>query len=182
MNITVIGAGNWGTAIALRLNDGGHRVTLVARRMDFALELCSERENKTYLAGFRFPDTLQIACELNPALMEADIVLLACPSFAIRETVKNIKAVLSEARQLEMVLSLAKGIEKESLKLPCQIIGEILPEIPSGILTGPNYANEVARGCFTGMVLASEGDETLVKSIQEGLSSETLRIYRSGDI
>ena len=86
MNFCILGAGAWGTAMAVYLSKIVHSVSLVPRRMDHALALSSERENKDYLPGIAFDPDLQIGCALRPVLMECDYVFLACPSHALRET------------------------------------------------------------------------------------------------
>ncbi|HTQ30724.1 MAG TPA: FAD-dependent oxidoreductase, partial [Opitutaceae bacterium] len=109
MNIAVIGAGAWGTAFALHLTRLGHTVTLVPRRFEQALALSSAHENADYLPGVTLPPSLQIGHELAPVLMEAEAALLACPAQAVRETCRRVRDGLGLARQLQLVISLAKG-------------------------------------------------------------------------
>src|SRR3954463_13108479 len=155
MNFAVIGAGAWGTAFAIHLSRLGHTVTLVPRRFEQALAIASTRENADYLPGFKLPLSIQVGHELTPVLMEAEVVLLACPSQALRETCERVKANLGLATQLRLVVSLAKGLEHGSYLRPTEIISAILPSLLAGALTGPTNAAEVGRGKPAAMVLAT---------------------------
>ena len=111
MNFCVIGTGAWGTAFALHLVRLGHTVTLVARRLDHATRIASERENADYLPGVALPLNLQIGYELKPALMEADVVILASPSHGLREWCRKVQAPGPEPTRLWAAISLSKGLE-----------------------------------------------------------------------
>ncbi|GAB5559507.1 MAG: NAD(P)H-dependent glycerol-3-phosphate dehydrogenase [Synoicihabitans sp.] len=182
MNFAVIGAGAWGTAMAIHLSRSGHTVTLVPRRFEHALELSSQRMNEDYLPGVALPPSLQIGHELRPVLMEAEIVLLACPAQALRETVTRMRAAMDLATELKLVLSLAKGLELGTHERPTQVIKSVLPEIPAGVLTGPTNAAEVAQGFPAAMVLAAHAEDELVEQLQAQISGPTLRVYSSSDV
>lgn len=183
MNIVVVGAGAWGTAFALHLSRLGHTVTLVPRRFEQALALASTRENTDYLPGFRLPQSLQLGHELAPVLMEAELVLLACPSQALRETAARVHAALGLATALRLVVSLAKGLELGTHLRPTEVLAAALPGRAVGSLTGPTNAAEVAAGKPAAMVLAATGaDEALLAAVQAALSGPTLRVYRSEDV
>ena len=183
MNIVVVGAGAWGTAFALHLSRLGHTLTLVPRRFEQALALASTRENPDYLPGHPLPQSIQIAHELAPVLMEAELVLLACPSQALRETGARVAAGLGLATQLKLVLSLAKGLELDTHLRPTEVLATVLPGIAVGCLTGPTNAAEVAAGKPAAMVLAATGaDAALLAAVQIALSGPTLRVYRSDDV
>ena len=183
MNIVVVGAGAWGTAFALHLSRLGHTVTLAPRRFEQALALASTRENPDYLPGHRLPQSIQIAHELAPVLMEAELVLLACPSQALRETCARVAAGLGLATQLKLVVSLAKGLELGTHLRPTEVMAAVLPGIAVGCLTGPTNAGEVAAGKPAAMVLAATGaDAALLAAVQAALSGPTLRVYLSDDV
>ncbi len=182
MNFAIIGAGAWGTAFAVHLCKSGHTVSLVPRRFEQALELGSARENVEYLPGVELPLSLQIGYELTPVLMEADVVLMACPSQALRETCGRVRAGLGLATRLRLVLSLAKGLEVGTHKRPSEVIAEVLPEYASGSLTGPTNAAEVAQGRPAAMVLAATGEDAFLAEAQAALSGPTLRVYTSDDV
>ncbi len=182
MNITVLGAGAWGTAMALHLHRLGHRVSLAPRRMEQALKLASGRENTDYLPGYRLPLDLQIGCEVRPLIMEADVVVLACPTVGLADCCEALKKEIGVAEKLRMVITLCKGMELDSLRLPSEVVREILPAPACGTLTGPSYAGEVADGKPTALVLASNAPEELACEVQQAFSGESLRIYRSDDL
>ena len=183
MNIVVVGAGAWGTAFALHLCRLGHTVTLAPRRFEQALALASTRENADYLPGFKLPQSVQIGHELTPVLMEAELVLLACPSQALRETAARVQASRGLATRLKLVLSLAKGLELGTHLRPAEVMAAVLPGLAVGSLTGPTNAAEVASGKPCAMVLAAQGaDAALLAEVQTALSGPTLRVYRSDDV
>ncbi|WP_043582720.1 NAD(P)H-dependent glycerol-3-phosphate dehydrogenase [Geminisphaera colitermitum] len=202
MNFAVIGAGAWGTAFAIHLARLNHTVTLVPRRFEQALALASARENADYLPGIPLPASLQIGHELTPVLMEAEVIVVACPSQALRQTCENIRANLGLATQMKLVVSLAKGLELSTHKRPSEVINEVLPGVIASSLTGPTNAAEVARGKPAAMVFAAalpsapaalDGDASpppplppplteYLKTVQAALSGPTLRVYLGSDI
>jgi len=182
MNVVVIGAGAWGTAFALHLGKCGHTVSLAPRRFDQAIALASTHENREYLPGVALPLSLQIGHELGPLVMEADTILLACPSQALRETCERLGAALSNATRNPRVLSLAKGLELGTHLRPSQVIAAVLPQVLVGTLTGPTNAGEIARGMPAAMVLAAERGGLDLVPVQAALSSSQLRVYTSGDL
>lgn len=182
MNCCILGAGAWGTAMALHLDRCGHSVTLVPRRMEHALEIASSRENRDYLSGYKLPHTIQIGCELEPVLMEAEVVFLACPSKALRALCESIKPHLEAAWQLKLCLIMCKGLELETFKTPAEIVGEALPGIACGVLSGPTFAGEVADGKPTAVVLAVGDDCEDPERYQMAFSNTGLRAYLSEDV
>ncbi|AKC84095.1 glycerol-3-phosphate dehydrogenase [Verrucomicrobia bacterium IMCC26134] len=183
MNIVVIGAGAWGTAFALHLSRLGHTVTLAPRRFEQALALASTRENTDYLPGYVLPQSVQIAHELSPVLMEAELVVLACPSQVLRETCGRMAEGLAQATQLRLVVSLVKGLELGSHLRPTEVMAALLPGRAVGCLSGPTNAAEVAAGKPCAMVLAASGvDEAYLATVQAALSGPGLRVYRGDDV
>lgn len=182
MNFVVVGAGAWGTAFALHLDRVGHTVTLVPRRFEHAVALSSAHENQDYLPGVTLPLSIQIGHELTPVLMEADVVMLACPAQALRETCERIRANLGLATRLKMVVSLAKGLELGTHLRPTEVISSVLPDVIAASLTGPTNAAEVARGRPSAMVLAAGRSDDTVRAVQAALSGGTLRVYTSDDV
>lgn len=179
MNFSVLGAGAWGTAMAVHLHRLGHTVTLIPRRFEQALEIASQRRNADYLPEVFLPLTLQIGHEIKPALMEADVVLVASPTKGVREWAERVKANVGLARNPLVFVSLTKGLEPDSFLRPTEVFGSVLPQYRQAVLTGPTNALEVARGKPTAMVLAGEGD---LKEVQDAVSGESLRVYRSSDL
>ncbi|MGB0409323.1 MAG: NAD(P)H-dependent glycerol-3-phosphate dehydrogenase [Opitutales bacterium] len=182
MNCCILGAGAWGTAMALHLDRCGHSVTLVPRRMEQALSIASSRENVDYLPGFKLPQTIQIGCEVGPALMEAEVVFFACPSQAVRDLAEQVRPHLDEAWQLKLCIVMCKGLEFDTFKTPAEILEESLPGIACGVLSGPTNAAEVAAGKPTAAVLALPAKVENVDRYQTAFSNESLRCYHATDV
>jgi len=181
MNCVIFGAGAWGTAMALHLSRQGQTVTLVPRRLEQALALSSARENTDYLPGFKFDPSLQIGLEPLPALMEADILFLACPS-------KGLPALLSQIgphvknSSVRMAISLCKGLDQTTLKRPTELMAEAFGSLPVATLSGPSNAEEVARGLPTALVLAAARADDTLREVQSAISGPSLRLYTSTDL
>lgn len=182
MNICILGAGAWGTAIALHMDRCGHAVTLVPRRFEQALALASTRENVDYLPGFTLPHRIQIGSELEPVLMEAEVVILACPSKGLRDLCQRVVDATQSAWQLKLFITLCKGLELESFKGPCEIVSEFFPDIACGVLSGPTYAGEVAQGKPTAMTLAVGQEVSDGARYQSAFSNAAMRVYLSNDV
>lgn len=128
------------------------------------------------------PPSLQIGHELVPVMMEAEVVMLACPAQAIRETATRLKESLTLATELKLVVSLAKGLELGTHARPSQVIHSVLPNVPAGCLTGPTNAGEVGQGLPAAMVLAANDEEELLARVQSQISGPSLRVYTSSDV
>lgn len=182
MNFVVVGAGAWGTAFALHLLRAGRRVTLVPRRQDQARALQSSRENVEYLATVRLPPELEITASLADAMAEADVVLLASPAQALEQTCGRVREAAPPGRRMQLVITLAKGLELGSHRRPSEVIAETLPAVPVGSLTGPTNALEVACAQPSAMVLAVGSDVGCAEAVQAAISSPTLRVYTTTDL
>ncbi len=182
MNICILGAGAWGTAMAVHLSRFEHIVTLVPRRLDLAMEIATTRENKRYLPGFYLDSSVQIGREIKPVIMEADTVFLACPSKYLRALCGHVRSHLEEARQLKLIITLSKGLEEKTNKTPFEVIKEIIPDCSIGTLCGPSSAGEVAAGKPTAIVFATSKNNEVTKSLQQAISNENLRVYTSQDV
>lgn len=182
MKFAVIGAGAWGTAFAAHLARAGRPVTLVPRRTEHAAAIQQARENTDYLPGVTLPAELVITADLAGAVKDAGVILLACPSQALRETGRRLRAVLPPTG-LSMVLSLAKGLELHTHLRPSEVLADVLPGVPAGSLSGPTNAEEVAQGRPAAMVLAVGGGTPAdLTAVQRLMSSCSLRVYTSGDV
>lgn len=179
MNFCVIGAGAWGTAFAVHLARMGHPVSLAPRRDDHAAALRQSRENADYLPGIRLPDTITVDSRLHESASGAEVVLLACPAQALRDTCRRLKPCLPAGAP--WVLSLSKGLELGTHLRPSQVMAQELESVRIAALTGPTNAAEVARGQPAAMVLAATAPAEL-PSLQSALSSVTLRVYTGDDL
>ncbi len=173
----VVGAGSWGTTIALLLAGKGP-TTLWARSPALAEQLMACRENPRYLPGVALPATLRATSSLPDAVADAAVVLVAVPSHGFRAVLHAMEPVLP-ARAA--VISLAKGIEEGTSRRMSEIVADVLPGRPSGVLTGPNLSHEVAAGHPAATVVACD-DEEVARRVQEALHCSTFRVYTGTDV
>lgn len=176
MKIAVLAAGAWGTALALAFA-ARHPVTLWAREADLVEEMQARRENLRFLPGFPFPDTLEITGDLQAAVQQAGLVLVATPIAGLRPTVR---ALAAQGVRLPL-LWVCKGFEAGSGKLPHQVVQEEMPGVPCGVLSGPSFAQEVAGGQPTAITLAAR-DADFARAMAQELHGGHLRIYASDDL
>jgi glycerol-3-phosphate dehydrogenase (NAD(P)+) len=175
---TVLGAGAWGTAIAVILARAGHRTTLGVRR-DAQLKLMLRgRENQTYLPGIRLPDEIELTDRWADAVASADVIMMAIPSSYAR---KAMSPVAPAIRPDATIVSATKGIEPDSLKTMTAMLREIVPaSVRCAALSGPGFAAEVARGKPAALVAAAV-DESTASTVQDLFAGPALRVYRSTD-
>ena len=179
MQIGCIGAGSWGTTLAVYLADLGHSVSILAYEPDQIVRLREERENATYLPGITFPDTLSVASTIDE-LVDVPLLLVATPTQYVRSSLSSLVGRLSPDT---LIVNASKGIEKNSELRVSEIIEDVLG-IPSGevvTLSGPSHAEEVSRGVPTALVAGSESLEN-AHAVQQVCNSEKLRVYTSSDL
>lgn len=174
--ITVLGSGGWGIALALTAYDCGHSVTLWSPFEQEVAELSKKRTNEKLLNGITVPIDIKITTDINFAVGSL-ITIIAVPSTAVR----SVAAKLAGIKNHGIVVNVAKGFEKETLKRLSEVIAEELPHDNIAVLSGPSHAEEVARRIPTSLVAVSESF-TAAEIIQSVLSNEFLRIYTSDDM
>jgi len=175
--VAVIGAGSWGTTIALLLSAKGP-TTLWARSEEVASALATTRENARYLPGLLLPPSLRATASLAEAVADAGTVLVAVPSHGFRAVLESMAPVLAGGAA---IVSLAKGIEAGTNRRMSEIVAEVLPGHPVGVLTGPNLSHEVAAGQPAATVVACE-DESVARRVQSLLHCGTFRVYTGTDV
>ncbi|MCX7750146.1 MAG: NAD(P)-dependent glycerol-3-phosphate dehydrogenase [Candidatus Bipolaricaulota bacterium] len=180
MRWTVLGGGGWGTAIARLLARRGEPTTLWVRSPERAAELARDRENRRYLPGVELPASLHITAELATAVKGADVLVFAVPSFAMRATARRVRDSLG-GHVPKAVLSLAKGLERDTLCTMTEVLAEELPGVPAFALSGPSHAEEVGRDEPTAVVLAGR-DRALGAEVQRALMTDRFRVYLSTDV
>jgi glycerol-3-phosphate dehydrogenase (NAD(P)+) len=177
--IAVLGAGAWGTALAISLaRHGGHQLTLWAHSPAHAEELADSGENLRYLPGFVLPADIRITPRLPEAVSGAEVVLCVTPAQAMRSVMEAIAPHLAPA---QVILSASKGIEEKTFLRMAQVAAEHAPENPFGTLGGPSFAQEVAAAMPTAITIATE-DPALGKKLQDDFTSASLRVYRNEDV
>ncbi|MBE6915463.1 MAG: NAD(P)-dependent glycerol-3-phosphate dehydrogenase [Ruminococcaceae bacterium] len=178
MKISVFGSGGWGTALAVLLAKNDHDVTLWSYRKDQITELERDRENRKHLPGVEFPDNLKLSPEIAFA-RDADLLVMAVPSFAVRDTAKQVRPYL---KQGTIVVSVSKGIDRESGKCYTSVLRDSLGDgYPIVALSGPSHAEEVGREIPTAIISASE-DQTAAETVQRVFMNANFRVYTSSDV
>jgi glycerol-3-phosphate dehydrogenase (NAD(P)+) len=173
----VIGAGAWGTTLAIKLA-AEHPVTLWAHTQDAAATLLTDGENRRYLPGVPFPDGLEVTADDGSLAAPYDVYLLAVPSAHVRATLRRLAAHL---RPGAAFLSVVKGIEQGSHRRVSEIIEDELPGPRVAVLSGPNLAREIADGKPAGTVVAS-ADAGLAGALASVLVSDRFRVYTNPDV
>jgi glycerol-3-phosphate dehydrogenase (NAD(P)+) len=177
MRITVLGAGAWGTALAIHLARQ-HSVLLWARNSEQVAAMQQARANPRYLGDYSFPDTLQLESDLHTALNAADLILSVVPTSGFRYILGEIRASGCKAP----VVWANKGLERGTAKLMHEVVAEELPASQfRGILSGPSFAGELAKGLPTAMTLASVDDD-FARTAAAAMHGGTVRVYTSNDV
>lgn len=183
MKITVLGAGAWGTALSIVLCENDHAVNLWSWQAQHAELMAQQRTNQQFLPGVALPPSLSISHDIEQALTEAELVVVVAPSHAVRSTM--VAAAPWIAEQANVVCA-TKGIEEQSLLLMTEVILDVLAQHRSawrgqvGVISGPSFAQEVARAVPTNVVAASTDSEFCL-SLQRTFATGWLRVYSSPD-
>ena len=174
----VIGAGSWGTALALEVARRGQPVRLWARDAALAAAITSTRENPRYLPGIRLPDGLVATADPFEALRGADLAILVVPSHFARGV---FEPMVPQVPLGTMLVSATKGLEPGTMLRMSQVLGELAPGRPVAALSGPSFAREVALGKPTALVVAS-ADASAARRLQERLTAPAFRLYTNRDL
>lgn len=176
--IGVIGAGSWGTALAILLNENGHSVTLWSHRKEEAERIQKTRVNESKLAGIRIPEGITVTSDLDLAVTGKKVCVVVVPSACMRETALRMKPYVAPGT---MVISASKGIEEATLNTMTDVLEEVLPEASVSVLSGPSHAEEVAKGLPTTCVIGSH-EELTARYLQKLFMSPCFRVYISSDM
>lgn len=176
--ISVMGAGSWGTALAILLNNNGHQVILWSALGDEVALLCEKRENPAKLPGVKIPEGILITKDEKLAMDQPDVVILAVPSPFTRSTSKRLAPYV---RQGQIIVNVAKGVEEKTLMTLSEIVEQEIPCADVCVLSGPSHAEEVSRGLPTTCVVSSHKRAT-AEYLQEIFMSPVFRVYTTPDI
>ncbi|TCB75619.1 NAD(P)H-dependent glycerol-3-phosphate dehydrogenase [Acinetobacter sp. ANC 4173] len=177
LRVTVLGGGSFGTAMANTAVRNGCDTMIWIRDEAIAEEINRTHVNKRYLPDFQLEQNLVAVSNLEKAVRDRDIILVAIPSHSFRDVLKQIRPFISS----QAVVSLTKGVEAKTFCFMSDIIQQELPEIPFGVLSGPNLAKEIVAGQPAGTVIAS--DSELVRyAVQQALHSALFRVFASDDV
>ncbi|MCI5604949.1 MAG: NAD(P)H-dependent glycerol-3-phosphate dehydrogenase [Clostridia bacterium] len=178
MKIAVIGSGGWGTAIAILLSSRGHNVYLWSWIQEETDRLSNDRENKEFLPGVKFPETIYCTHNMAECTDGAELIITAAPSPATRTTAKQLSPHIKEGQK---IVNISKGLEQGTLLRLSEVYKEEIPQANISVMSGPSHAEEVSRGLPTTNVVASENLQT-AKFIQDVFMGEMFRVYTSTDI
>ena len=176
--ISVLGSGSWGLALALLLHNNGHEVLLWSARPENARKLREKRENPDRLPGVRLPDEIDVLTDLERALKDVDVTVLAVASPYIRSTAHKMAPFVCKDQK---IVNVAKGIEEKTLKTLSEVIEEEIPQGNVAVLSGPSHAEEVGRGLPTTCVISAHSQET-AEYLQSIFMSPVFRVYTTPDI
>ena len=177
-NVGIMGAGSWGTALALLLHKNGHQVTVWSINEDEVKMLSEKREHESKLPGVKIPEDMMFTTDIESTVKGKDFVVLAVPSPFTRSTSRNMCPFIAEG---QIIVDVAKGIEESTLMTLSQQIEEEIPQADVAVLSGPSHAEEVGRGLPTTVVIGARTKKT-ADYLQEMFMSEVFRVYTSPDI
>ena len=177
-DISIIGAGSWGIALASLLHKNGHRITVWSAIREEIDMLLREHEHKEKLPGVKLPEDMVFTVDLESAIKGKDVLVLAVPSSYTRSTSRNMREYVQDG---QIVVNVAKGIEEQSLFTLSQIIEEEIPQAKVAVLSGPSHAEEVGRGLPTTIVVGAREKET-AEYLQNIFMNEVFRVYISPDV
>ena len=184
--VSVLGAGAWGTAVALALA-ARHQVVLWGRDSVAMAAMDAARENTSYLRGFAFPDNLSVASDLDNALAHLDgaaapLLIAACPVAGLRPLLGQLKVMQAAGRVIPNIVWLCKGFEYGTGLLPHQVVREVLGDtVPAAVLSGPSFAQEVARGLPCALTVASASHD-LRDDVVAAVHGGNIRVYSCDDV
>ena len=176
--IGILGAGSWGIALSVLLHGNGHEITVWSIIREEVEMLQEKREHVSKLPGVKLPDDMKFTNDLEEAMAEKDVLVLAVPSPFTRSTARSMKPYLTKG---QLIVNVAKGIEETTLMTLSEQIEEELPEAEVAVLSGPSHAEEVGRGIPTTVVVGAKKKET-AEYLQNIFMNQVFRVYTSPDI
>lgn len=181
MRIAVLGAGSWGTTLAILLANNSHAVSLWSYSDQYTRTIRTTRENPSFLPGVRIPESVEATSDLQEAVADREMIVAAVPSQYLRDVVSQLKSASLERR---IIVNVAKGIENGTLMTMSEMLHDVLPEVKGGniaTLSGPSHAEEVSQDIPTTVVAASSDVQT-AKIVQATFMRPYFRVYASADI
>lgn len=176
--ISFLGAGSWGTALAILCANNGHKVTVWSKIKTETDMLREKREHVDRLPGVKLPESIVIEDDLQTACEDMDIIVFSTASSFIRSTANEAEPYIKEG---QIVVNVAKGIEENTLMTMCEILEDELPKADVAVLSGPSHAEEVSKGMPTTVVVGAKSEKTAT-FIQDVFMGNNFRVYVSPDI
>lgn len=177
-NVGIMGAGSWGTALALLLHRNGHQVTVWSISEEEVDMLSEKREHVSKLPGVKIPEDMQFTTDVESTARDKDFIVLAVPSPFTRSTARSMSPYVADG---QIIVDVAKGIEEDTLMTLSQQIEQEIPQADVAVLSGPSHAEEVGRGLPTIVVIGAKKEET-AEYLQEMFMNEVFRVYTSPDM
>ncbi len=178
-SITVLGAGSWGTALAILLAKNGHEVLLWGRNKEKMSAMQQAGENSIFLPGIAFPEKLKLSSDFEQAVLQSNVLLVVVPSHAFRDTVLRIQTINPQIQNISWA---TKGLEPDTHQLLHEVVDEIFQTpVKQAVISGPTFATEVANGLPTALTIAAN-DSNYAQQLSTLLCNATLRPYVSKDI
>ena len=177
-NVGIMGAGSWGTALALLLHKNGRQVTVWSISEEEVRILSEKREHVSKLPGVKIPEDMVFTTDVESTLKGKDFIVLAVPSPFTRNTARSMSPYIMDG---QIIVDVAKGIEESTLMTLSQQIEQEIPQADVAVLSGPSHAEEVGRGLPTSVVVGAKKEGT-AKYLQEMFMSESFRVYTSPDM
>ena len=178
MKACVIGAGSWGTAMAVHLASLGKNVTVWNKFEDEIERIKKAGENEKYLPGIKIPENVSFTTDMGEATADAELIIFALPSPLVRVVAKDLSEYVSKG---QIIVNLSKGLEKGSLKRLSEVLSEEIPQGRIVVMSGPSHAEEVSRKLPTTNVVAS-ADKDAAEFVQNFAMNESFRLYTSDDV
>lgn len=178
VKVGIMGAGSWGTALALLLHSNGHEVTVWSISEEEVQMLSEKREHESKLPGVKIPEDMLFTSDMESAIKGKDFLVLAVPSKFTRSTARSMKPYVADG---QIIVDVAKGIEEDTLMTLSQQIEEEIPQADVAVLSGPSHAEEVGRGLPTAVVIGAKTEETAAY-LQDKFMNKVFRVYISPDM
>ncbi len=176
--ICILGAGSWGTALAISLSKKGHNVNLWMRNEEQFNQMSKSRENIKYLPGAKLSKNIVLFNNIEESIKDADIILLAMSAQGVRQVIKSVGNIINKD---QIFVNVSKGLENSTLLRISEVVKEEFPDNPYAMLSGPSHAEEVSKDLPTTLVVAAQKKE-LAEYIQDIFISPSLRIYTNPDV
>lgn len=176
-NVGIMGAGSWGTALALLLHSNGHQVTVWSISEEEVEMLSKEREHKSKLPGVPIPKDMRFTSDMEETIRGKDFIVMAVPSPFTRNTARGMSPFVADG---QIIVDVAKGIEESTLMTLSQQIEEEIPQADVAVLSGPSHAEEVGRGLPTAVVIGAKTEKT-AEYLQHAFMNRVFRVYTSPD-
>lgn len=178
--VGVVGAGSWGTALALVLDENKHQVTLWSNEPEHVAELQRDKINPRFLPGVELPDSLAYTSSLADLAAGADFLVMAVPSHAVSSVAEQLRAT-GKVAESTVLISVAKGFDTQTYQRMSEVLAAAFPANPVAVFSGPSHAEEVSRRIPTAIVAAA-ADAEVMHAVQELFSTPCLRVYTNSDV